>query len=346
MLKTLKQLAEMVEGIVTGDEDTVISGVGSIHQGASAGSITFIEEPGLLAEAEKTSAAAVIVPFGVQSSIKAVLEVSKPKIAFASIAALFAENTLSSREISSNAHIHATVKIGRNVSIHPFAVISEYSFLGDDAVIGPGAYIGKNVVIGTGSKVHANAVIEDNTVVGKNTVIHSGSVIGSEGFGFISSPEGQIKVPQLGNVTIEDDVEIFANVTIDRGTIGSTIIGKGSKLGDDVHVGHNAVIGENCILVAQVAIGGSSRLGNSVTLAGKAGVTDHVEIGNNVILSACATAMKNIRDGSFCSGHPAMDHQKDYRIRAASRKLPDLVKKVAQMERKIAELEKRLGKEP
>jgi UDP-3-O-[3-hydroxymyristoyl] glucosamine N-acyltransferase len=343
-LKTLKQLAELVEGNVTGDESTAINGVGSIFQGASNGSITFIEQEGLLAEAEKTSAAAVIVPPGVNSSTKPLLTVKEPKTAFARIAALFVENTLFSGEVSPKAYIHDSVSMGSNVSIHPFAVISENSSLGNETIIGPGVFIGKNVKIGDGCRVHANAVIEDNTVIGGNVVIHSGSVIGSDGFGFISSREGQIKVPQLGNVIIEDNVEIFANVTIDRGTIGSTIIGKGSKLGDDVHVGHNVTIGQNCILVTQTAIGGSSILGNSVTIAGKVGVTDHVRIGNNAVLASCTMAMKDVKDGSFLSGHPAMDHNKEYRIKAASKKLPDLLKKVALLEKKIAELEKRLGK--
>jgi len=343
-LKTLRQLADLVDGMVIGDENILVYGVGSVFQGAPPGSITFIGEKRLLAEAEKTSAAAVITPPGITASTKPLLAAANPKIAFAKIASLFVENTLGSREISPKAHIHSSVVLGDGVSVHPFAVISENAVLGNETIIGPGVFIGKNVKIGGRSRIHANAVIDDNTVIGCNVIIHSGAVIGSDGFGFIACPEGQMKVPQLGNVVIEDDVEICANATVDRATAGPTVIGKGSKLGDDVHVGHNAAIGRDCILVAQAAVGGSAKIGGRTTIAGKAAVTDHAEIGKNVTLSACAIALKDIKDGSFVSGHPAIDHQKDYRIRAAARRLPELLKKVAQMEKKITELESKLNK--
>lgn len=341
-LKTLGQLAEFIDAVVSGDRSIVITGTGSIFQGAAPGSITFIDDPSLLASAEKTSAAAIIVPLGIEKSSKALLISENPKAAFARISALFAQRPLCTFDISPLASIHETASVGIQASIHPYAVISENVSLGNESIIGPGVFIGKNSIIGSCCEIHANAVIEDHTIIGNNVIIHGGSVIGADGFGFVTAPGGHIKMPQLGNVVIEDDVEIFANVTIARGTAGSTVIGSGSKLGDAVHIGHNAVIGRNCILVAQVVVGGSSKLGSNVTLAGKAGITDHVSIGNNVTLSACSIALKDIDDNSFFSGHPAMDHKKDYRIKAAIRRTPELLKKVADLERKMKVLEERL----
>jgi UDP-3-O-[3-hydroxymyristoyl] glucosamine N-acyltransferase len=341
-LKTLKQLAELVDGAIIGDQNIVITGLGSIFQGAPSGCITFIEESKLLSVAEKTSASALIVPIDVRSSIKSILVVENPRLAFALIAKIFSNDTLSTGEISSKSHIHPSALIGSNVSIHPFAVISENTIIGDNCIIGPGSFLGMGTKLGNRCKIYTNVVIEENTVIGDDVIIHSSSTIGSDGFGFTKSDEDNIKIPQLGNVIIEDNVEIFAGVTIDKGTIGPTIIGNGSKLGDNVHVGHNAVIGNNCILVTHVAIGGSSKIGNNCTLAGKVGISDHIEIGNNVKISAGSFALKNIKDGSFCSGHPAISHKKDYRIRASSRKLPELIKKVSDLEMKINKLENKL----
>lgn len=343
-MKTLKQLAALVNGTVIGDANIIISSIGSIFQGAATGSITFVEDQKLLTIAEGTMAAAIIVPPQVERSTKPLLVVDHPKVAFAKIAGVFYEKTLVTNEISPLSSIHPTASIGLNASIHPFAVLSENTHLENDCIIGPGSFLGKGVKVGNRCKIYANVVIEENTILGDDVIIHSGSVIGSDGFGFTKNGKDLVKVPQLGNVVIEENVEIFAGVTIDRGTIGSTLIGKGSKLGDNVHVGHNAQIGQNCILVTQVVIGGSSKIGNNCTLAGKVGISDHIEIGNDVTLSAGSIALKDIKAGAFCSGHPAIDHQKDYRIRASSRKVPDLIKKVSALEMKIAELENKLNK--
>lgn len=338
-MKTLFELAQLVGGKISGDENTLISGIGSIFQGVAPDCIVFIENASLLQIAEETKASAIIAPYGTVNLIRPLLLCRNPKEAFARIAALFVQNHLQSFEISPLAFIHPKACIQADVSVHPFAVISENVVIGNGSIIGSGVFIGKNTSIGSNCIIHANTVIEDSNIIGSNVIIHSCSVIGADGFGFIKSEDSLLKVPQLGNVIIEDNVEIFANVTVDRGTAGSTIIGSGTKLGDFVHIGHNAVIGKHCIFVAQSVVGGSTKIGDWVTCAGKSGITDHVTIGNNVTISACTIVHKNIESGRFLSGDPAMEHKKDYRIKASVRKLPELIKKVRQLEKKIEELE-------
>lgn len=289
----------MVSGSVIGDVNTVINGVGSALQGSAPGSITFIESAGLLEKAEKTAASAVIVPGDVCNSIKPLLVVDSPKLAFAKISALFVQKPLHTGHVHPTCFISPSARIGLNVSVHPFAVIAENAVVGDHCAIGPGAFIGKGVKLGNSCEIHANVVIEYDTVIGNNVIIHGGTVIGSDGFGFVTTREEHHKVPQLGNVIVGDDVEIFANCTIDRGTVGSTVIGSGSKLGDHVHVGHNVEVGPQCIIIAMVVIGGSAKLGSRVIVGGKAGIREHVTIGNNVMLAAGSIALRSIKDNSF-----------------------------------------------
>lgn len=343
LLKTLGQLAELVNGSVIGDASTVIEGVGSIAQGAGPGSITFIESGRLLEKAEKTMAAAVIVPGDVCSSIKPLLVAGNPRQAFAEISRLFVQKPLGTGQVHRLSFIHQSASIGQNVSVHPFAVISENAVVGDSCIIGPGAYIGKNVKLGSHCEIHANAVIEHDALLGDNVIIHGGTVIGADGFGFVTTEDRHCKMPQLGNVIIGDDVEIFANCTVDRGTIGPTVIGSGTKLGDHVHIGHNVELGPQCMIIAMTVLGGSAKLGRRVIVGGHSGIREHITIGDNVMLAAGSIALGNIKDNSFCSGHPAIDHNKDYRIRAAARRLPNLIKQVSALEKKVAELEKKLG---
>jgi len=341
-LKTLGQIAQLVGGTVTGDVNTVINGVGSALQGAAPGSIIFIETGDLLEKAEQTMAAAIIVPEYILSSVKPLLVTGSPKLAFARICELFIEKHLITGLVHPMSCVHESAIIGENSSIHPFAVISENAVVGDNCVIGPGVFIGKGVKLGSGCEIHANVVIEHDTVIGNNVIIHGGTVIGADGFGFITTTDGPYKIPHLGNVIIEDHVEIFANVTIDRGTVGPTIIGSGSKIGDNVHVGHNAEIGPQCVVAATCVFGGSAKLGRRVMMGGFVGIREHITIGDNVMLAAGSIALSSIKDNSFCSGFPAIDHKKDYRIRAAARSLPRLLKQVSSLEKKVAELEKKL----
>ncbi|AZR73971.1 UDP-3-O-(3-hydroxymyristoyl)glucosamine N-acyltransferase [Anoxybacter fermentans] len=341
-MKRLKDLAEIVGGNIIGDGDIMIVGVGSAKEGASYGTITFAETEEIHKEAEKTEAAAVIVPKTITKSSKTLVQVDNPRLAFARIAREFMPKPLVTGEIHPTSVIHPTAVIGEDVSIHPYAVIDEGVRIGPRTVIGPGVYVGKGVKIGADCEIHANVVIEYETRIGDRVIIHGGTVLGSDGYGFVTTKEGHYKIPQLGNVIIEDDVEIGANVTIDRGAIGSTIIGRGTKIDNLVHLAHNVETGPECLIVAQSGIAGSTKLGKRVTMAGQSGVFGHLKVGDYVTLAARGVITSNVESGSFLSGFPAIDHKQNYKIKAASRRVPELLKQIKTMEKRLAELEKKL----
>ncbi len=341
-MKTLGQLAEIVGGIVIGNNDMMIIGVGSVKDGAKPGSITFAESEELHTAAEMTDVAAVIVPKSITKSSKNLLQVDNPRLAYARIAHEFMPEPLKTGEIHSTSVIHAQAQIASDVSIHPYVVIDKGAIIGEGTVIGPGVYIGQGVHVGMNCEIHANVVVEYGTQIGDRVIIHAGAVIGSDGYGFVTTNDGHYKLPQLGDVIIEDDVEIGANVTIDRGAIDSTRVGRGSKLDNLVHLGHNVTTGPECLIVAQSGIAGSTKLGKRVTLAGQSGAFGHLTIGDHVTLAARGLITNDVEDRMFLSGAPAQEHRKDYRIKASVRKLPELMKQIRNLEKKLVELEEKL----
>ncbi len=340
-MKTLRELAEIVGGNILGNHDMIIVGVGSAKD-ALQGTITFAETEELHRVAEKNNAAAIIVPKTITNSSKTLLQARNPRLAFAKIAYVFMPKPLVTGEIHPTSVIHKDAEIGDNVSIHPHAVIDAEAKIGLGTVIGPGVYVGKGVKIGVDCEIHANVVIEYATEIGDRVIIHGGTVLGSDGYGFVTTTEEHYKLPQLGNVIIEDDVEIGANVTIDRGAIGSTVVGRGTKIDNLVHMAHNVKTGPECLIVAQVGVAGSSTLGRRVTLGGQAGVFGHLNVGDNVMLAARGVITNNVEKDRFLSGYPAMDHKKDYRIKAANRRTPEMLKKIKDLEKRLAELEKKM----
>jgi UDP-3-O-[3-hydroxymyristoyl] glucosamine N-acyltransferase len=221
-------------------------------------------------------------------------------------------------------------------------VLEERVTIGDGTAILAGTYIGRDADVGKSCLVYPNVTIREETRIGERVVIHSGSVIGADGFGFVREGDLYKKVPQIGNVEIGDDVEIGANVTIDRATTGTTLVGRGTKIDNLVQIGHNVRIGENCILVAQVGIGGSTELGSGVTLAGQAGATGHISIGDGATVAAQAGVTKSVPAGVTVSGYPAREHGIANRIYASSQKLPGLLKKVAELAERVKLLEEKL----
>lgn len=334
---TAGELARFVKGELIGNPDRVIKGVSGVNESKSD-TVTFAENSEYFSAAEKSRAALIIVSEEITDSSKDLLKVKNPRLAFARIASLFAPEVLYKPGIHSSAVISDSVKIGKNVSIHPRVVIDEGVELGDNAIIAPGVYLGKNVKIGSNTVIHSNVVIEYNTVIGSNVIIHGGTVIGSDGYGFVSDNTGHHKIPQLGSVIIEDGVEIGANVTIDRGTSGPTIIKKGTKIDNLVQIAHNVEVGPENLIVAQTGIAGSTRLGKRVTLAGQSGVVGHIEVGDNTVLAANSLLTKGTSGGVFYSGNPAHDHREELREQAARRKLPDLIKRVKKLERELKKL--------
>ena len=227
-----------------------------------------------------------------------------------------------------------SAKVGENVDIAPNVYIGHDVVIGNNVKIFPNVTIGEGVKIGDGTVIYSNVTIREFVEIGKNCVIQPGAVIGSDGFGFVKVNGNNTKIDQIGTVIVEDEVEIGANTTIDRGAIGDTIIKKYTKIDNLVQIAHNDIIGENCLIISQVGIAGSTIVGNNVTLAGQVGVAGHLEIGDNTMIGAQSGVPGNVEANKILSGHPLVDHREDMKIRVAMKKLPELLKRVKALEEK------------
>lgn len=227
-----------------------------------------------------------------------------------------------------------SAKIGENVDIAPNVYIGHDVVIGNNVKIFPNVTIGEGSIIGDGTVIYSNVSIREFVEIGKNCVIQPGAVIGSDGFGFVKVNGNNTKIDQIGTVIVEDEVEIGANTTIDRGAIGDTIIKKYTKIDNLVQIAHNDIIGENCLIISQVGIAGSTTIGNNVTLAGQVGVAGHLEIGDNTMIGAQSGVPGNVEANKILSGHPLVDHREDMKIRVAMKKLPELLKRVKALEEK------------
>lgn len=335
----LKELALLVNGELKGNPDTEILGVAGIRD-VKEGEITFLSDGKLLEECARSKASCVLVKDIIPDMEKPQIVVKNPQYAFAQLLGHFFQRQPLAMGISSLAFVSPLAMVGKDVSIHPFAYISDNVAVGKDTIIYPGVFIGEGTVIGDGCTLYANVTIREKVTVGNRVIIHSGSVIGSDGFGYVWEGGRHYKIPQVGGVIIGDDVEIGANVTIDRATTGNTLIGMGTKIDNLVQIAHNVTIGEHCIIVAQVGIAGSSEIGNFVTLAGQAGIPDHVKIADGCIIGAQAGVMGNLPKGIYL-GSPAMPYRDFLRSAALFSKLPELNKKIKELEEKIMTLERR-----
>ena len=233
--------------------------------------------------------------------------------------------------ISKNSAVSASAVINKNISIGDFSVISENAEIGSNTIIYPNCYIGRNVKIGEHCLIYPNVTIREDIIVGNNVIIHSGTVIGSDGFGYVPENNTLKKIPQIGIVEIGDNVEIGANVTIDRATTGKTLIGKGTKIDNLVQIAHNVQIGENSIIVAQVGISGSTKIGNGVTIAGQAGLIGHVTIGDGAIVAAQAGVIGDVPPKETVSGYPARPHKQAMKLYALIQKLPELFEELKKL---------------
>ena len=222
-----------------------------------------------------------------------------------------------------------------------FAYIDDNAQIGDDVIIYPNVYIGQYAKIGNNTELHAGVSVREFCVVGKNVIIHDNTVIGADGFGFITRDGKHTKVPQVGNVIIEDDVEIGCNVSIDRATTSSTVIGRGTKMDNLIHIGHNCVLGENCLVVAQTGLAGSTIVGHNVTFAGQVGSKGHIKVGSNSVMAARTGLIADVPENSVYAGFPARSHQEWLRIKASEARLPDMVKKLKLLERRLKALEEK-----
>jgi len=268
--------------------------------------------------------------------------VAEPKLAMAMLLeALFPPESMPAK-ISPTAIIGEGVKLGKGVFIGDYAIVGDNSVIGDGTVIYPHVCIGRRVQIGTDCRIYPQVTIYDGVVIGNRVVIHAGSVIGKDGFGFVWDGERHRRIPQVGTVVIEDDVEIGANVCIDRATIGETRIGKGTKIDNLVQIAHNCTLGAHCVLAGQVGLAGSVKVGNGVMMGGQVGIADHVQVGDGAALLAKTGLMDNAPPKTQWAGYPARTRIQWLRIEAALNELPDALKFLRQLERRLEELEKSL----
>lgn len=348
MQTTVGQLAKLIEGDVEGDSSTCIRGISSIED-AQDGDITYAENDKLLTSAGRSLASAVIVPASssyasMDLGHKSLIRVKNPRFAFAQVLRIFAPEPKVYRGIHPTAIIGENVEIGQNASVHALAVVGDNVKIGDNCVVYPFAYLGDDVSVGSNCVIYPHVVLHNDTEVGNSVVIHSGSVLGTDGFGYMFIENRHYKIPQIGRVIIEDDVEIGSNVTIDRARTGSTRIGAGTKIDNQVHIGHNVSVGKNCVIVAQVGVSGSVTIGDGVILAGQVGIKDHVVIGDGTIVAAQAGVISDLPTGSFVSGPFGRPNQNELRTQVALRKLPGLQKLVRDLESRLAALESELGR--
>lgn len=338
MQKSLKEIASIIDGEIIGDENIVVTGICGIKE-AKEGDLTFVANSRYLPLMGHTKASAIITSRDVKIAPKAIIRTENPSLAFAKMVSLLAPNEVRRpKGIHPTAIIGDKVKIGKNVAIEPYVVLEDNVEVRDNTILYAGVYVGHHTKIGKDCIIYPYVIIRERVTIGNKVVIHGGTVIGSDGFGFSTVHGVHHRIPQIGTVIIEDDVEIGANVTIDRARFDKTIIKKGTKIDNLVQIAHNVSIGENSIIVAQSGISGSTNIGKNVTLAGQSGVIGHISIGDNVVVAAQAGVTKSVPSNTCVSGYPAKPHIMAKRINALTQNLPELFKKVKQLEEEIEKL--------
>ena len=335
---TLKELARLTGGRVVGNEDLVLSGIAPINK-AQAGELTFLSGAknyaAHLESIKATHASAVIAPEDAPELSLPSLRLKNSYMGFVAALKFFYPDEQPSYFVHPTAFVSEDADVAADAVVGPMAVVEAGAVIESGAHIGSQAYVGKNCRVGANTLLHPGVRLLANCIVGKNCIVHANAVIGSDGFGFTLDNGVHVKVPQVGNVVIEDNVEIGACVTIDRATMETTLIGEGSKIDNMVHIAHNVQIGKKCVIVAQVGISGSTILEDYVTLAGQVGTVGHVRVGKGTTVAARGVVTGDVEPGSFVSGFPIKPHSEERKILAAMRKLPELLKKVRDLEKQL-----------
>ena len=338
----LKELADIIGAELSRGGDLEIRGVAGIRE-AEEGQITYLADKTHLKDLEQCRASAAFVPMDAPDMHLPLLRVKNPKLAFARALGLFHDKPYRSRGISDRAVIGTNVTIGADCSLYPFAVVEDNAVIGDRVSLYPGVFVGEGARIDDDCIIYPNVYIAHHISVGKRVIIHAGASLGSDGFGYVTDGGKHHKIPQVGGVIIEDDVEIGANSAVDRATLGNTVIKKGTKIDNQVQVAHNVTIGEHCILAGQVGIAGSTTLGNYVVLGGGAGTADHITIGDRVMAGGRSAIARDVEAGQVISGFYAMPVKDWLRVQAVLPKLPELKKTINKLEKQIQELKDRLS---
>lgn len=340
---TAGQIADFIKGRVEGDKNAKVHTFAKIEEGVP-GAISFLSSSKYAHYLESTDATIVLVDdsIKIEKAVKPTLIfVENARDCVARLLQLYSSAIPRKQGISDKASIATSAKIGKNAYVGPFAVIGEGAVIGDDAQIYPNVYIGDGVKIGDNVKLYPNVVIYYGCCLGNNVTIHAGSVIGADGFGFAPTANGYDKIPQIGIVTIEDDVEIGANTCIDRSTMGSTYVRKGVKLDNLVQIAHNVDVGANTVMSAQVGIAGSTKVGEWCMFGGQVGIAGHITIGDKVFLGAQSGVPGSLKSNQQLIGTPPMEKIPYFKSQALFQKLPELYKQINQLQKEIEELKKK-----
>lgn len=338
---TVSQIAGMIGGTVEGDAQAEVGKLCKIEEG-EVGGLSFLANSKYINYLYETKATAVIVSkdFQPEHAVSATLiRVENPYLAFATLLKQYNELQLNKKGVDPLAYVHPTAVVGADCYIGPFAYIGENVTLGDRVKIYPQTYVGDNTKVGDETTLFAGVRVYQNIVIGRRCILHSGVVVGADGFGFAPTGDGGYqKIDQIGTVLIEDDVEVGANTTIDRATMGATTVHRGVKLDNLCQIAHNVVVGENTVMASQSGIAGSGKVGSQCVIAGQVGIVGHIEIGNNVTIAAQSGVTRNFPDGVTILGSPATDAVKQRKTYIYERNLDQLYKRVDELEKLVKEL--------
>lgn len=323
-----------IGGHLIGDPEFEVYGIGTLDNIAS-GDMVFLFQHQKISITSTAIPDVIICREGMDVQAKNLIMVGNPRLAFIQLLPKFYAQDFPEIGIHPTAFIHFQARVGKRVSIGAGTYIESAAIIDDDTIIFPQVYIGKGSRIGKNCLIYPQTVIRENCILGDRVILQSGVIIGGDGFGYERNEDIYLKVPHVGKVVLEDDVEVGANSTIDRATLGETRIGAGTKIDNLVMIAHNVKIGKNCIIVAQCGIAGSSNLGNDVIMAGQCGVVDHGKVGNRVRLAARTGVVNSIPDDQMVSGFPAQDHKIEMKEKVLLRKLPDLWQRIKNLEKKV-----------
>jgi len=321
------QIAQLIEGKIEGDENAVVNSFAKIEEG-KPGAISFLSNPKYTHFIYDTESSVVLIDEKVELEKPVKATLIRVKNAYESVAKLL--------------QLYASM-MPKKTGIDPLAFVSPSAKIGKDTYIAPFVYVGDNVVIGDNCQINPNVTIYHDCRIGNNVIIHAGSVIGADGFGFAPTPDGYDKIPQLGIVTIEDNVEIGANTCIDRSTMGSTYVRKGVKLDNLVQIAHNTDIGENTVMSAQVGVAGSTKVGQWCMFGGQVGIAGHITIGNKVMLGAQSGVPSSLKDNQTMIGTPPMEKLPYFKSQALFQRLPELYKQIQALQKEVASLKEQLN---
>jgi UDP-3-O-[3-hydroxymyristoyl] glucosamine N-acyltransferase len=342
---TLAEIHQVVGGTIHGNDQTKVSELASLSE-ANPKALSFIANDKVLKTTGDFGAGALLVHRHLSDLAIPQIVVSNPLLAFAHVAQRFVVRLAAPCGIAKNLTQGADVRIGADPSIWPLVTLGDRVRIGARVTLYPGVFVGSDSKIGDDSVLYPNVVVREGSLLGERVIVHSGTVIGSDGFGYVQHQGRHHKIPQLGGVVIEDDVELGANVTIDRATFGCTLIKQGTKVDNLVQIAHNVSVGEHSIVVAQVGIAGSTTIGHHVMIGGQAGLADHIHIGDQVMIAAKAGVNRSLESNRVVSGTPVLPHELSMKVQAIIPHLPELRQLVRNLEQRVATLEVQLKNAP